>query len=487
MNKRLIYQILSGLFLLLGMAACSEEAGGGGEEPEADPRLESVTLHIGAAGTATTRAGFGGDEHARKGDFMNTLRVFIVDETGMIEKAISATDSASFKIDLDAAGAGCVTNYTTTVDLLPGRKMIYAFANMDKVNKVEEGTATFDSELAELKDGDMWPDMLGYVLSDPAKDIDLVNNFIPMSVRQEVDLTVDNQQVSVALVRLVGRVDVVVNNQQGDVKIQKLAMSDFADRVFLFEQTGETKLAPENTQYSSYEHDFGTSGLPLSNSSVTQLDTFYINETFGREEAFKVSLVLADNNNTTLSGNTQSLNIERNHVLPLRLNLSDLDVILEITAQIAPIGGYPVTVYTGGGSLTDNYQVTLPEGCSFEITGKLQSSGGAEQAITNWSWWIGGDDAAVTSNEVIVLDGDVENNTTGKISGHLTALPGQSATLNFQIYQPNAKSGTLTITTEALKDLGTGGYDVTRSLTPWLSTPLLYEPIHLTLGQEGRR
>ena len=486
MNRRLIYQILSGLLLLLGMAACSEEVGGGGEEPEVDPRLESVTLHIGAAGTATTRAGFGGDDNARKGEFMNSLRVFIVDETGMIEKAIAATDSASFKADLETEGAGCVTNYTTTVDLLPGRKMIYAFANMDKVNRVGgEETATFDDELAALKDGDTWPNMSGYVLSDPASGIDLKENFIPMSVRQEVDLTVDNQQVSVALVRLVGRVDVVVNNQQGDVTIQKLAMSDFADRVFLFEQTDGTEDVPTETSYKLYEKDFGDGIFVPMNTTVFQLDTFYVNETFKRDNPFRITLTMAD---ATMGGNTVASAIVRNHILPLQLNLSDVGLELTVTAQIAPIGGYPVTVYTTPSPLTDNYAVTLPEGCTFTVSGKLVTSGSSEKEITNWSWWIEDQDDNpnnnVTSNDIVALDGGVEN-ISGDITGHLTALSAQTVTLGFQIYDPNVKQGTLTITTEVLRDWTE--YKAGSSLTPWLSTPHLYEPIHLTLGQGGRR
>lgn len=471
MDKRLIYQLLSGLFLLVGLVACSEETDGGGDEPEVDPRLEAVTLHIGASETATTRA-FGGDENARKGEFMNTLRVFIVDAEGMIEKVITATDSATFKEDIRTEGAGCVTNYTTTVDLLPGVKTIYAFANMDNVKRINAtDDTTFDNELKELKEGDKWTNLSDCVLSDPAKDIDLTTNFIPMSVQQSVDLTVDNQQVSVALVRLVGRVDVVVNNQQGEVTVSKLTLSDFADRVSLFEQTN-TETAPEGATRKAYERTFEGGSL-IPNSKVTQLDTFYVNETFGRSEAFTVSLEL--DNNTTLKGNTVSSNIERNHILPLQLNLSDLDIVLTITAQIAPIGGYPVTVYTGGESLTDNYQITLPEGCIFTIAGKLQSSGSGEQEITSWSWWIGEEN--VTSNDVVVLDSAVKN-TNDDISGHVTALPGQTATLNFQVYSPNAKSGTLTITTEALKDWDE--YEtVTRALTRWLANPRWYEPVRL--------
>lgn len=471
----MIYQLLSGLFLFVGLAACSEETEGGGDEPEVDPRLEAVTLHIGASETATTRA-FGGDENARKGEFMNTLRVFIVDADGMIEKVITAMDSATFKTNLETEGAGCVTNYTTTVDLLPGVKTIYAFANMDNVYRVDETTRTFDDELEALKEGDTWQNLSSYVLSDPAKDINLTTNFIPMSVQQSVDLTVDNQQVSVALVRLVGRVDVVVNNQQGEVTVSKLTLSDFADRVSLFEQTGETKNSPNDTKYNDYVHDFGETGLTIPNATTTpfELDTFYVNETFERTEAFTVSLGLA--NGTTLSGNTQSWNIERNHILPLQLNLSNLDIILTITAQIAPIGGYPVTVYTDEASLTNNYQITLPEGCTFTISGKLQSSGGINQKVESWLWWI--DKEGVTSNDVVVLDGNVTN-ATSDISGHVTALPEQTATLNFQVYQPNAKNGTLTITTKALKDWDE--YETeTNALTRWLATPRRYEPIHLT-------
>ena len=471
MGGKWIYQVLSGLLVMLGMVACSEGANGIDNPMEdEDPRLEAVTLHIGASETATTRT-YGGDDNAREGEFMNTLRVFIVDADGLIEKVITATESETFQTSL-TAGAGCVTNYTTTVDLLPGMKTIYAFANMDNVKRVG-ATTSFDEELAGLEEGDTWPDMSGYVISDPANGIDLTTRFIPMSVQQSVDLTVDNQQVSIALVRLVGRVDVTVNNQQGDVTVSKLTLSDFADRVFLFEQTG-TGSEPEGTIQKNYERKF-EGGLTISNSKTTPLEPFYVNETFGRTEAFKVSLALE---NATLSGNTQSMNIERNHILPLRLNLSDLEIILTITAQIAPIGGYPETVYTDGSSLTDNYRITLPEGCTFTISGKLQSSSGVNQDIERWSWWINNEDGTTdASNDVVVLDGNVKN-VSGDISGHMTALPDQTVTLKFQVYSPNAKSGTLTITTEALKDWN--DYETeTNALTEWLAAPRWYEPVVL--------
>ena len=97
------------------------------------------------------------------------------------------------------------------------------------------------------------------------------------------------------------------------------------------------------------------------------------------------------------------------------------------------------------------------------------------QDIASWSWWVGNDNTA-RSNDVIVLNGIVSN-TGDDISGHVTALPGQTATLNFQVYQPNAKNGTLTITTEALQDWN--DYTIARAMD-WLATPLWYEPVRLT-------
>ena len=132
MNRRMKAYIsyVGVLFALFCWAACSEE---GGDTPDPTPDentlLESVRLRIGASGTVETR-NYGGDENAVEGEFINTLRVFIVDENNTIEKVILANDSLDTEEET-LAEAGNLTHFTTTVDITPGRKTIYAFANMD--------------------------------------------------------------------------------------------------------------------------------------------------------------------------------------------------------------------------------------------------------------------------------------------------------------------------------------------------------------------
>ena len=482
-DRQWIYSIF--LCILLGMSgfACSVEIEGDGpdmpDQPgEEDTRLRSITLHIGASETLTTRA-YGGDPNAREGEFMNTLRIFIVDSNNYIEKIISASDSVSFQNARNAAGAGCVTDYTTTVDLTLGEKTIYAFANMEAVRRVDG--EILDNELKALDEGSVWPeDMSAYIINNPAKDIDLKNNFIPMSVRQEVDLTVDGQRVSVALVRLVARLDVSIHSDQGNVTVTQLSVNDFADKVSLFEPTNG--VAPDDVTNTVYTFSLPEGGLKVANNETVSLDPVYVNETWDETNPFEVSLTLA--NGVTMNGETISKDLERNHILPLRLGLSDRDLNLTITAQVAPIGGYPVQVYTGGPSLTDNYSVALPEGCTFSITGEFLSTGDVHNPITAWLWGIGetATDPITLSNAVVTLErNSVEENDTEKsILGHLTALPGQEVTLHYTVYQPNAETGTLTITTEALEEFGQ-----TRS-AEWCAAPRWYEPVMLMRNEETR-
>ena len=480
-DRQWIYLIF--LCILMGMSgfACSVEIEGDGpdvpDQPgEEDTRLRSITLHIGASETLTTRA-YGGDPNAREGEFMNTLRIFIVNADNLIEKIITASDSVSFQDAWKAAGAGCVTDYTTTVDLTLGKKTIYAFANMDKVERVGE-TGTLDNELKALEEGSKWPvDMSDYVIDNPAGNIDLKKCFIPMSVRQEVDLTVDGQRVSVALVRLVARLDVSIHSDQGNVKVTQLSVSDFADRVSLFEPTDG--VAPEGVVNDSYTFSLD-GGLEVANNETVSLDPVYVNETWDETNTFEVSLTLG--NEVTMTGKTISNNLERNHILPLRLGLSDRDLELTIKAQVAPIGGYPVTVYSGGHSLTDNYSVDLPEGCTFSISGVFISTGNVHNPITAWLWGVGetATNPITTSNAVITLErNSVDANDVDKsILGHLTALPDQVVTLHYTVYQPNAETGTLTITTKKLEESSQ-----TRS-TEWCAAPRWYEPVFLMRNEE---
>lgn len=433
---------------LLGGAACS------GEEPLPEPEptpivpepeeddgiLEAVTITIGASNTIETR--FNDDPNALEHEFMNSLIAFIVN-ADTIEAVINPTD-------LDPEGTGNVNLYSQKVDITPGPKTIYAFANMDKVKRVGEDTETsFLTTLRGLKVGDKWPTAYATaVIDDPAATVNFEGDdpgFIPMSLKEEVTVTVAGQSVSLSLVRLVSRVSVELSNRQGTaITVKDFKMSDFADRVNLF----ASETAPADITYKSYPFEDGTTSgdLTVEHNTTAEIATFYINETLDRQVAetpFELSLTVGEKE---MTGQTVCTSIPRNHILPLTLSLSDTHVGLAVVAQVAPIGGYPFEVYLSGedqlpvNGNVGNYAVALPEGCVFTVTGTIEGSSGTSTPITNWTW---------TNN----CENLVETSVNGSVlTGYLAALPEQKAQLSFSITTPVAGEGTLTIQTKAVGD-----------------------------------
>ena len=482
------------LLALLGWAACSEE---GGDTPDPTPDdntlLESVRLRIGASGTVETRA-YGGDENAVEGEFIHTLRIFIVDADNMIERVIYANELLDETAALDAA-AGNLTLFTTTVDITPGRKTIYAFANMEHANVVEPANTTMASILADMEEGDTWnaTTMEAYAIADPASGINAHlksltteegitewqpsdDYYIPMSVRQQVDLTTNGQNVEISLVRLVGKVQASIRNRQGsEVKISKITMGTFHQNVSLFED-GTLTDAGTVTYEDTYETPIK---VAADMENVVALPVFYINETEKTDtQPFTISLTI---DREEMSGQTQTTSIPRNHVLPLALRLSNVDLELDITAQVAPIGGYPVQVTLADPSLTDNYHINLPEGCTFEITGRFLPNG--SQPI----------DASLT---VELNEGEPTNIVTIEpgssataVAGCITALPGQQATLYFEAQATGGlrETGYLIIHTVPLQGQDTDYPEYSGSQTraaEWCAAPRWYEPVFLMKNEE---
>lgn len=496
--------LLAGLMAM--MLACSEEEAivsppVGPEEPiEEETILEAVTIQFGPEGTVETRA-FNGDENAREHEFMNSLIAFIVDAEGKIEVVINATDSASFIKAVETDGAGNVAQYSTTVDLTPGTKTIYAFANMDKVYPIGDDQTYFLTTLKAISEREdkEWKNASvdDVILEDPAATVNFEagenQGFIPMSVvRRDVNLTVSGQQVNIELVRLVSRVDITLQNQQGaEVTVSDLTMSDFANRVALFESEEDNPAAPTGATNSLKTFDNLNKEVP-SQADPTEIVSFYVNETWGREAPFEISMEIEGK---IMTGNTQSKTIRRNHILPLALRLAESALYLEVTAQVAPIGGYPVSVALDGqGKLTDNYAITLPEGCTFSVEGYLVGVAGDTEEnripITGWTW-----DHEASSICSLVGEREepleLEDGTTktvmrvtdesGSISGHLTALPGQEVAFDFAINAPVVRTDChLQVTTAEVGDAPWTSWDA--SLRQWQAKPTLYELVPLRMA-----
>ncbi len=473
MKKCMIYMCGLLLVLLGGLPACTKEIGGDDSEivtpPDIDENteLEAVTIRIGAAETAETKA-MHGDENAVEGEFIHSLHLFIVghdteNNVDTIAKHITVTPEFGDLTDEQKAEAaiGNLPQYSTTIDIMPGTYTFYAFANME--NATTSDNENMETKLSALAEGGIWTDLSSVVIDNPAANVDIANKkYIPMSVSQTFDLSADGQRVSLSLVRLVAKVRATLTNKQGkDVEVSALSMSGLASSVPLFKQASPNNPAGDNPW--TYEQTF-TPSVMITNDGVHTFADFYVNETTGG--GMNLSLTI---DNVEYQGLLTTQFLERNHVLPVALNLSNQNLVLDITAQVAPIGGYPVEVVLGDPSLTENYAITLPEGCTFSIEGAFQPQAGEPINITKWLWTLPEENTVVglldPTGEAIPLE------------GYVTALPGQTATLNFTVIQPNRLTGTLTITTKEVGDAPWKGN--TRSLTQWGEAPRWYEAVRL--------
>ena len=427
-----------------------------------------VSIRVGASDNVETKAG--DDPNALEHEFINQLCVFVEDGEGTIEQKFQASPTEANEKFTGNPSTGDAYEWRSDKFVLPaGKKTIYAFANWSTASN-DSWNAIINKSVGEtLSDDD-----LKITIDNPAGKVDLTSEtdkkFIPMSVKQEVNVTVD-QTIRVELVRLVGRVNIqLTNSKASSVFVRNFTMSNFADRVALMPEgnaEGNAEGVEFNQTYSTFSAD---DPQEITNNSVHTF-SFYVNETKNANATtgFPIGLQTADGKK--YSATTTKTAIPRNNILPLNLTISESDLNLVVTAYIAPIGGYPVQVYTSSG-LTGKaeYNVTLPEGCSFQVTGTL-ANGTKGKCVLSY-------DGTTDQNENIEID------AANKSMAYVTALPGLVAAerditpLEVSFIDNNndvRATCTLNVSTEALKDWGKDGYPITRSLVQWGEAPRWYE------------
>ena len=366
--KHFIYGF--GLLLTSVLVSCSDS-----EEnmpvPEGDNNTCSLTIQLGAEGATETRVG--GDNAAKEGEFINTLWVFVVDaESKSIEAKFKLSDGTRTSIE-NATGGGNVLQWMRTVEGVPtGEKIIYAFANMDAVS--ETGSNTNMKTLLDGYDVGETISVDNLVISDPATNINITEDkYIPMSLKESVTITGD-QTIYVELIRLVGRVDVTIDNGKGEsISVKEMTMEKFCNQVSLIKDASVSIPAASETRTIPLSETI-TAGNPSSPFS------FYVNET-GSDD-YTVTLTATTGSSTTEDTyrgmltlqDADKTGIPRNHYLPLSLNIGESEFIIEIYA--APIGGYPRNVITYG-DLTNpaaTNSVDVPEGCSLRVKDAHQTN-----------------------------------------------------------------------------------------------------------------
>lgn len=416
-----------------------------------------VSIRVGASDNVETKAG--DDPNALEHEFINELCVFVVDGEKIEQKFLASSTEANGIFSGEPLTGDAYEWRSSEFDLPAGKKTIYAFANWSTVSNDSWNEIINKSVGGTLSDAE-----LKITIDNPAGNVDLANGkYIPMSVKQEVNVTVD-QTIRVELVRLVGRVNIQLKNAKASpVSVTSFTMGQFADRVALLPEGTATGVAYDQT-YSTFSTE--TPQVITGNNGVHTF-SFYVNET-KNDTPFSIQLI-ADKKN--YSATTTTTAIPRNNILPLNLTISESDLNLVVTAYIAPIGGYPVQVYTSSG-LTGKaeYNVTLPEGCSFQVTGTL-ANGTKGKCVLSY-------DGTTDQNENIEID------AANKSMAYVTALPGLVAAerditpLEVSFIDNNndvRATCTLNVSTEALKDWGEGGYPITRTLTQWGEAPRWYE------------
>lgn len=415
-----------------------------------------VSIRVGASDNVETKAG--DDPNALAGEFINELCVFVVDDERTIEQKLVTTDGSATPSD-EALKTGDAYEWRSDEFVLPaGKKTIYAFANWSTASN-----DSWNEIINKSVGGTLSDDELKITIDNPAGNVDLANGkYIPMSVKQEVNVTVD-QTIRVELVRLVGRVNIQLKNAKASpVSVTSFTMGQFANKVALMPE-GTAAKVEFNQTYSTFSTE--ASQVITGNNGVHTF-SFYVNET-EKDTPFSIQL-MADKK--SYSAMTTATAIPRNYILPLNLTISESDLNLVVTAYIAPIGGYPVQVYTSG-DLTQaaTYSVTLPEGCTFQVTGTLAdgTTGSCELSYVG----------TTHQNENIEID------TRDKSVAYLTALPDLAditpLEVSFKVGDVVRATCTLNVSTEALKDWGKDGYPITRSLIQWGEAPRWYEAVGL--------
>ena len=432
--------------------------------------LEKVSVVIGAANISETKA-YHGDEYAQAGEFIHSLHLLIVNENKEIERHIYFDGTGN-----EEAAKGNLAQYSTTIESLPpGKKTFYAFANMEKA-QVKEKSSTLDTLLKgdDFKEGKTLPDELStYVIENPKNGLyDGIKNqtaFIPMSVKQEVNVSVDGQRITISLVRLVAKVKMQLANNRGkDAVITKLEMKSFANEVALFKGAAVTA-APVA---SSISVDINPA-VTVANNTVSEIVEFYVNETTGTNP-FEVTLTI---NGEKFTGVLKTTSLVRNQVLPVSLHLLNSTLQLTVKASVAPIGGYPTLVNLGNNTLTNNYLFKLPEGCYFSVEGEFLTHDDLgtitkREAVTKWNWSVSDLDA---SKSFITIE-SVQGAAT--FEAHLTSMPEKKIELLFDVLEPQQiNNASLTIMTVPLQD-----WDTTypSAALNWEKKPVWYEAVSLT-------
>lgn len=354
----------------------------------------------------------GGTVVGTSNEYMHNLLVLLVQGDKVVKKFLPELDQNT------AAKTGDLQSWTSErFTLESGSYTVYAFANIDTYYDKHWGSLT------GLGEGD---DITSLGIDDivleenPAEKLDFQNFFIPMSAKEQIEVTPTTKSISINLDRLVSKIRMSVSGKAG-AKVKALTFGGYADRIGLFSGTA----LGEGVSYATTKTlTVPTEGWTLNKEGKLTIPDFYVNSS-PAEHPFTVNLTTDEGKVVTYQATTARNELPRNSIFPLTLQLNDYGLDLAAQCWVSPIGNLPVEVQIKG--FDNTYQINVPEGCQFEFTvNGVTGNGGAAIVMNpdcNWSIPNGVDG--------IVFESQTTNVKT--IKGHVTASAGKTFNLNLLV------------------------------------------------------
>lgn len=331
------------------------------------PATVRVSVSAGEPGDLNgTRAG--DDVNADEHEFMHTLYLCILDESGYVQEMFHEDDGTLQNLIAGeaAAATGDVLNWTSeNFTLAPGTYTIYAFANVDGYMGDNDQTQNVDV-MGYLQDqfkmgGGVRTDLPSFRLNDPAGKINFNDGmFIPMSAKKTITVTPNTRDISIGLDRLVSKVQLTVPSDEYVSTNSTVQFSGYSLNVPL--------LGADNGGYGDTQLYGGrtaeTAEMPFSQPG--EVVSFYVNET-NTGDPFTVTFNTGKSGNGDIStyvAKTLRCDIPRNSIYPLSLTFPEFAPQFTWKSWDAGIGSVPVEVV----AKEENYIVKIASGNTFEFS-----------------------------------------------------------------------------------------------------------------------
>lgn len=395
---KIYYYICIWAVCLLAACSAGDDATSFPGQADAENRV-GVTLQLSALSSQTsqssrssqTRAAWETDTEALPGEMMKSWFVVVV-QNGKIEKIITS--------DLKSLGVTEVEKDQVFVELSKGETTFYSFANI----KPKEIGLDASTSVGQQLPADF--DQKTYQMDGNCQHFHLLmapefQNGYPMSNKQMVDITDNQQVIELEVIRMVAKVQLSITNatdhainlktitlsdvtQNGDQNIKLLPKVDSANE--LKGVNLPDGVAKGSLTLRAAEND----GITIE-ARATQTACFYMNESLvdkdedGGNRYFILSLTTVDATTGTTSNQRYAMlswnEIRRNDYLKIPIKLEDYQIRWTVEA-FSPIGVLPKVTDDG-----ENLSLDFGYYGEFHIKPeviKLSRTGSQTLSVSEW-------------------------------------------------------------------------------------------------------